>query len=150
MSDVTLKSFLAELQSCPSAAVEQPLLQSLYRQDPAFFQVMPLRARWQLLAGLHNTLLDYTSAKFSPLDLDRQSLPLPVRGLTIPVAQLIDAVTTANFELDQISWAEELELDLSESEDAACDQALIGAAAEALVDQLCAKGLAFLASCDLS
>jgi hypothetical protein len=125
------------------------LMQQLYRQDPLFFTALSLRQRWQLLGGLHITLLDYTSASFSPLGLEAQPLPLPVRQLTLPLAQLLDALVSAGFEREHVSWSEELDLELSEQEEAACDQVLTTPETEALLQELLSRGLAFLATCDL-
>lgn len=67
MTHPNLGPWLVELEHCPASAVQQPLLQELYQQDPLFFTALSRRQRWQLLAGLHITLLDYTSSSFSPL-----------------------------------------------------------------------------------
>lgn len=150
MSHPNLDQWLLELDRCPASAVEQPLLQDLYQQDPLFFAALSLRQRWQLLAGLHITLLDYTSSSFSPLGLEAQPLHLPVRQLTIPLAQLLDALVMAGFELDQLAWSEELDLELSEQEEAACDQVLTTPESAVLLQELLSRGLAFLATCDLS
>jgi hypothetical protein len=145
-----LDPWLVELDRCPASAVEQPLLQKLHQQDPLFFTALSLRQRWQLLLGMSITLLDYTSASFSPLGLEAEHLRLPVRHLTIPLAQLMDALVIAEFELDQVAWIEELEVELSEQEVAACDQVLTTPESEVLLHELLSRGLAFLASCDLS
>jgi hypothetical protein len=150
MTHHELEHWLADLERCPAAAVENPLLLQRYQQDPAFFTTLCLRQRWQLLAGLHITLLDYTSASYSPMGLEAERLPLPVRQLTIPLAQLIDALTVADFALDQVAWDEELALQLSEPEQAACDQVLAAPQIVALLHTLLSRGLAFLANCDLS
>lgn len=140
----------AELERCAASAVEQPLMQELYQQDRLFFTALSLRQRWQLLVGLHITLLDYTSAGFSPLGLEAEYLRLPVRQLTLPLVQLLDALVMTGFELDQVAWSEELALELSEQEEAACDQVLTTPESEALLQELLSRGLAFLATCDLS
>ena len=150
MSHPNLDQWLLELDRCPASAVEQPLLQDLYQQDPLFFAALSLRQRWQLLAGLHITLLDYTSSSFSPLGLEAQPLHLPVCQLTIPLAQLLDALVMAGFELDQLAWSEELDLELSEQEEAACDQVLTTPESAVLLQELLSRGLTFLATCDLS
>ncbi len=150
MTHPNLGPWLVELEHCPASAVEQPLLQELYQQDPLFFTALSQRQRWQLLAGLHITLLDYTSSSFSPLGLEAQPLQLPVRQLTIPLAQLLDALVMAGFELDQVAWSEELDLELSEQEEAACDQVLTTPGAAVMLQELLSRGLAFLATCDLS
>ena len=150
MSHPNLDQWVLELDRCPASAVEQPLLQDLYQQDPLFFAALSLRQRWQLLAGLHITLLDYTSSSFSPLGLEAQPLHLPVRQLTIPLAQLLDALVMAGFELDQLAWSEELDLELSEQEEAACDQVLTTPESAVLLQELLSRGLTFLATCDLS
>ena len=150
MTHAELGPWLVELEHCPASAVEQPLLQELYQQDPLFFAALSLRQRWQLLAGLHITLLDYTSSSFSPLGLEAHPLQLPVRELTIPLAQLLDALVMAGFEIDQLAWSEELDLELNEQEEAACDQVLTTPASTVLLQELLSRGLAFLATCDLS
>ena len=94
--------------------------------------------------------MDYTSARVSPLGLEAEFLRLPVRQLTIPLVQLMNALMITEFELDQVSWTEELDLELSEQEEAACDQVLMAPETEALLHQLLTRGLAFLANCDLS
>jgi hypothetical protein len=73
-----------------------------------------------------------------------------VRQLTLPLAQLMDALVIAEFELDQVAWIEELDMALTEQEEAACDQVLTTPASEAQLHQLLTRGLAFLATCDLS
>ena len=150
MTHPDFDQWLAELERCPATAVEMPLLLELHHRDPAFVSALPMRVRWQLLYGLHITLLDYTSASFSPLELQSQHLQLPVRQLTMSLHQLVEAVAIAEFDLDQIAWAEELDLELTEQELAACDQALVAAETEALLDQVVTRGLRFLDGCDLS
>jgi len=150
MSHPNLDQWVLELDRCPASAVEQPLLLELYQQDPQFFSALSLRQRWQLLLGLHITLLDYTSSSFSPLGLEAQPLHLPVRQLTIPLAQLLDALVMAGFDLDQVVWSEELNLELSEQEEAACDQVLTTPGSAVMLEELLSRGLAFLATCDLS
>jgi hypothetical protein len=145
-----LDTWLVELESCPASAVEQPLLQKIHQQDPLFSTALSLRQRWKLLFGLYITLLDYTSARFSPLGLEAEYLRLPVRQLTIPLVQLMNALVIAEFELDQVTWTEELDLQLSEQEEAACDQVLTTPESTGLLHELLSRGLAFLASCDLS
>jgi len=142
--------WLAELERCPATAVEKLLLLELHHRDPTFVAALPIRVRWQLLYGLHITLLDYTSASFSPLELQSQHLQLPVRQLTMSLHQLVEAVAIAEFALDQIAWAEELDVELTEQELAACDQVLVAPEAEALLDQAVARGLSFLDGCDIS
>jgi hypothetical protein len=149
MTHPDLAQWLTELDQCPASAVEQPLMQKLYQQNPLFFTALSLRQRWQLLVGLHMALLDYTSASFSPLELDAQFLSLPVRHRTIPLAQLLDALVIAGFNLDQVAWSEELDPELSEQEEAACDQVLTSQESAVLLQQLISRGLAFLAACDL-
>ena len=149
MTPPDLAQWLTELDQCPASAVEQPLMQELYQQNPLFFTALSLRQRWQLLGGLHITLLDYTSANISPLGLEIQHLPLPVRQLTIPLSQVVDALVSAGFELDQVTWTEDLDLELSEQEEAACDQVLTTQESAVLQQQLISRGLAFLATCDL-
>jgi len=149
MTHSDLDAWLTELDRCPASAVEQPLMQKLHRQDPMFFTALSLRQRWQLLGGLHITLLDYTSSNFSPLGLEAQHLPLPVRQLTLPMVQLLDALVINGFELDQVAWSEELDLELSEQEESACDQVLITPESEELVQECLIRGLACLATCDL-
>jgi hypothetical protein len=150
MTRPELDTWLVVLDRCPTTAVEQPLLLELHQQNPAFFTALSLRQRWQLLVGLYNTLLDFTSASFSPLGLENELLALPVRQLTLPLAQLMDALVIAEFELDQVAWIEELDMALTEQEEAACDQVLTTPASEAQLHQLLTRGLAFLATCDLS
>jgi hypothetical protein len=150
MTHPDLDQWRAELDHCPASAVEEPLVQELYRQDPLFFTALSLRQRWQLLVGLHITLLDYTSASYSPLGLEAEHLRLPVRQLTLPLVQLLDALVMTEFELDQVAWMEELDLGLSAQEEAACDQVLTSPESAALLQELLSRGLAFLASCDLS
>lgn len=150
MSHPNLDQWVLELDRCPASAVEQPLLLELYQQDPQFFSALSLRQRWQLLLGLHITLLDYTSSSFSPLGLEAQPLHLPVRQLTIPLAQLLDALVMAGFDLDQVVWSEELNLKLSKQEEAACDQVLTTPRSAVMLEELLSRGLAFLATCDLS
>lgn len=145
-----LDTWLVELESCPASTIEQPLLQKIHQQDPLFFTALSLCQRWKLLFGLYITLLDYTSARVSPLGLEAEFLRLPVRQLTIPLVQLMNALMITGFELDQVSWTEELDLELSEQEEAACDQVLMAPETEALLHQLLTRGLAFLANCDLS
>jgi len=149
MTHPDLAQWLTELDQCPASAVEQPLMQELYQQNPLFFTALSLRQRWQLLVGLHITLLDFTSANFSPLGLEAQHLPLPVRHLRLPLSQVLDALVSAGFELDQVAWSEELDLELSEQEEAACDQVLTTQESAVLQQQLISRGLAFLATCDL-
>lgn len=149
MTPPDLAQWLTELDQCPASAVEQPLMQELYQQNPLFFTALSLRQRWQLLVGLHITLLDFTSANFSPLWLEAQHLPLPVRDLRLPLTQVLDALVSAGFELDQVAWSEELALELSEQEEAACDQVLTTQESAVLQQQLISRGLAFLATCDL-
>jgi hypothetical protein len=149
MTHLDLDAWLIELDRCPASAVEQPMMQKLHRQDPLFFTALSLRQRWQLLVGLHITLLDYTSASFSPLGLETQHLPLPVRQLTLPLTQLLDALVMTGFELDQVAWSEELALELSEQEEAACDQVLTTPVSERLLQELLCRGLGFLVTCDL-
>jgi len=150
MTRPELDTWLVVLDRCPTTAVEQPLLLELHQQNPAFFTALSLRQRWQLLVGLYNTLLDFTSASFSPLGLENELLALPVRQLTLPLAQLMDALVIAEFELDQVAWIEELDMALTKQEEAACDQVLTTPASEAQLHQLLTRGLAFLATCDLS
>jgi hypothetical protein len=150
MTHPDLDRWKAELEHCPASAVEQPLMQELYRQDHLFFTTLNLRQRWELLVGLHITLLDYTSASFSPLGLEAQLLLLPVRQLTLPLTQLLDALVIAEFELDQVAWIEELDVELSEQEKGACDQVLTMPESELLLHELLSRGLAFLATCDLN
>lgn len=150
MTHPDLDRWLLELERCPASAVEQPLLQELHQQDPLFFTTLSQRQCWQLLVGLHITLLDYTSARFSPLELESRYLRLPARQLTLPLVQLMDALVIAEFELDQVAWIEELDVELSEEEEAACDRVLTTPEATALLHQLLSRGLAFLATCDLS
>jgi hypothetical protein len=150
MTRPELDTWLVVLDRCPTTAVEQPLLLELHQQNPAFFTALSLRQRWQLLVGLYNTLLDFTSASFSPLGLENELLALPVRQLTLPLAQLMDALVIAEFELDQVAWIEELDMALTEQEEAACDQVLTTPASEAQLHQLLTRGLAFLTTCDLS
>ncbi len=150
MTHPHLDQWRAELDHCPASAVEQPFMQQLYQQNRLFFTALSLRQRWQLLVGLHITLLDYTSAGFSPLGLEAQHLPLPVRQLTLPLVQLLDALLMTGFELDQVAWSEELDLELSEQEEAACNQVLMTPESEALLQELLSRGLAFLATCDLT
>ena len=150
MSHPNLDQWVLELDRCPASAVEQPLLLELYQQDPQFFSALSLRQRWQLLVGLHITLLDYTSSSFSPLGLEAQPLHLPVRQLTIPLAQLLDALVMAGFELDQVFWSEELDLELNEQEEAVCDRVFTTPGSAVLLEELLSRGLAFLATCDLS
>jgi len=102
------------------------------------------------LAGLHITLLDYTSSSFSPLGLEALPLHLPVRQLTLPLTQLMAALVIAGFELDHVAWSEELDLELSEQEEAACDQVLTTPGSAVMLQELLSRGLAFLATCDLS
>jgi len=149
MTHPDLAQWLTELEQCPASAVEQTLMQELYQQNPLFFTALSLRQRWQLLGGLHITLLDYTSASFSPLGLEAQHLQLPVRQLTLPLAQVLDALVISVFELDQVAWSEELALELSEQEEAACDQVLTTPESAVLLQHLISRGLAFLATCDL-
>lgn len=73
-----------------------------------------------------------------------------MRQLTIPLAQLLDALVMAGFELDQLAWSEELDLVLSEQEEAYCDQVLTTPESAVLLQELLSRGLAFLATCDLS
>ena len=134
MTHPDFDQWLAELERCPATAVEMPLLLELPRRDPTFVAALPMRLRWQLLYGLHITLLDYTSASFSPLELQSQNLLLPVRQLTMSLHQLVEAVAIAEFALDQIAWAEELDVELTEQELVACDQVLVSPEAEALLD----------------
>ena len=150
MTHPDVDQWLAELERCPATAVEIALLLELHHRDPTFVAALPMRVRWQLLYGLHITLLDYTSASFSPLELQSQHLQLPVRQLTMSLHQLVEAVAIAEFALDQIAWAEELDVELTEQELAACDQALVAPEAEALLDQVVARALSFLDGCDLS
>ena len=150
MSHPNLDQWVLELDRCPASAVEQPLVQALYQQDQQFFTALSQRQRWQLLVGLHITLLDYTNSKFSPLGLEALPLHLPVRQLTLPLAQLLDALVIAEFELDQVAWSEELDLELSEQEEADCDQVLTTPGAAVMLQELLSRGLAFLATCDLS
>ena len=150
MTHPHLDQWRAELDHCPASAVEQPFMQQLYQQNRLFFTALSLRQRWQLLVGLHITLLDYTSAGFSPLGLEAQHLPLPVRQLTLPLVQLLDALVMTGFELDQVAWTEELALELSEQEEAACNQVLTTPESEALLQELLSRGLAFLATCDVT
>ena len=91
MTHPNLDQWLLELDRCPASAVEQPLLRELYQQDPQFFSALSLRQRWQLLLGLHITLLDYKSSSFSPLGLEAQHLQLPVRHLRLPLSQVLHA-----------------------------------------------------------
>ena len=149
MTHPDLDVWLTELDRCPASAVEQSLMQELYQQNPLFFTALSLQQRWQLLGGLHITLLDYTSDSFSPLGLETQHLPLPVRQLTLPLLQLLDALVMTGFELDQVAWSEELALELSEQEEAACDQVLTSPHSERLLQELLCRGLGFLATCDL-
>jgi hypothetical protein len=69
MNHPDLNTWLTDLDRCPASAVEQPLMQQLYRQDPLFFNALSLRQRWKLMGSLPIILLDYTSASFSPLGL---------------------------------------------------------------------------------
>jgi hypothetical protein len=62
---------------------------------------------------------------------------------------VLDALVSAGFELDQVAWSEELDLELSEQEEAACDQVLRSQESAVLQQQLISRGLAFLATCDL-
>ena len=149
MTHPDLAQWLTELDQCQASAVEQPLVQKLYQQNPLFFTALSERQRWQLLVGLHITLLDFTSANFSPLGLEAQHLPLPVRDLRLPLSQLLDALVSAGFELDQVAWSEELDLELSAQEEAACDQVLRSQESAVMLQQLISRGLAFLATCDL-
>lgn len=149
MTHPDLAQWLTELDQCPASAVEQPLMQELYQQNPLFFTALSERQRWQLLVGLHITLLDFTSANFSPLGLEAQHLPLPVRDLRLPLSQVLDALVSAGFELDQVAWCEELDLELSEQEEVACDQVLTTPELAALLQELLSRGLAFLATCEL-
>ena len=66
-------------------------MQELYQQNPLSFTALSLRQRWQLLVGLHITLLDFTSNNFSPLGLEAQHLHLPVRHLRLPLSQVLHA-----------------------------------------------------------
>ena len=91
MTHPNLGQWLLELDRCPASAVKQPLVQALYQQDHQFFTALSLRQRWQLLVGLHNTLLDFTSANFSPLGLEAKHLQLPVRHLRLPLSQVLHA-----------------------------------------------------------
>jgi hypothetical protein len=150
MTHPDLDVWLTELDRCPASAVEQSLMQELYQQNPLFFTALSLQQRWQLLGGLHITLLDYTSDSFSPLGLETQHLPLPVRQLTLPMVQLLDALVINRFELDQVAWSEEFDLELSEQEQAACDQVLRTPESEGLLQELLSRGLMFLATCDLN
>ena len=149
MTHPDFDQWLAELERCPATAVEMPLLLELHHRDPTFVAALPMRVRWQLLYGLHITLLDYTSASFSPLELQSQHLQLPFRQLTMSLHQLVEAVAIAEFDLDQIAWAEELDVELTEQELAACDQALVAAESQILLNQLLERGLTFIARCDL-
>ena len=148
MTHPDVDQWLAELERCPATAVEIALLLELHHRDPTFVAALPMRVRWQLLYGLHITLLDYTSASFSPLELQGQHLQLPVRQLTMSLHQLVEAVAIAEFDLDQIAWAEELDVELTEQELAACDQALVAAESQILLNQLLERGLTFIARCD--
>jgi hypothetical protein len=149
MTHPDFDQWLAELERCPATAVEMPLLLELHHRDPTFVAALPMRVRWQLLYGLHITLLDYTSASFSPLELQSQHLQLPVRQLTMSLHQLVEAVAIAEFALDQIAWAEELDVELTEKALAACDQALVAAESQVLLNLVLERGLTFLARCDL-
>ena len=91
MTHPNLGPWLVELEHCPASAVEQPLVQELYQQDPLFFTALSRRQRWQLLAGLHITLLDYKSSSFSPLGFEAQPLQLPVRHMRLPLSQVLHA-----------------------------------------------------------
>jgi hypothetical protein len=91
MTHPDLAQWLTELDQCPASAVEQPLMQELYQQNHVFFTGLSERQRWQLLVGLHITLLDFTSANSSPLGLEAQHLPLPVRHFRLPLSQVLDA-----------------------------------------------------------
>jgi hypothetical protein len=150
MTYTDFDQWLSELERCPVTAVEMPLLLELHQRDPAFVAALPMRVRWQLLYGLHITLLDYTSASFSQLKLQSQHLLLPVRQLTMSLHALVEAVAIAEFALDQIAWAEELDLELTEQELAACDQVLLATESQVLLDQVLERGLSFLDGCDLS
>jgi hypothetical protein len=149
MTRSDLELWLVELDRCPATAVEMPLLLELHRRDPGFVATLPLRAYWQLLYGLHITLLDYTSASFSPLGLEIQHLQLPVRQLTISLQQLVEALAVAEFAPNQIAWEEELDVELTQQELAGCDQALTAPEFRVRLDQVLRRGLAFLEGCDL-
>lgn len=86
-----LDTWLVEVERCPASADEQPLLLELYQQDPLSFTALSLRQRRQLLVGLHITLLDFTSANFSPLGLEAQHLQLLVLHLRLPLSQVLHA-----------------------------------------------------------
>jgi len=58
----------------------------------------------------------------------------------------------AGFGLDQVAWSEELDLNLSEQEEAACDQVLTtpGQGSAVMLQELLSRELTFLATCNLS
>ena len=71
--------------------MEQTLLRELYQQDPQFFSALSLRKRWQLLLGLHITLLDYRSSSLSPSGLEAQPLQMLLLHLRLPLSQVLHA-----------------------------------------------------------
>lgn len=151
MSTPIPATFLHELMLCPAAAIETPDLRSLYEADHRFYLALDHRQRWRLLYGLQMVLLDYTSATFNPMDLERVELLLPVgtQSTRISLQQLLQALDVADFFPERLDWADELAMALDPQDLQACHAALISHQADALLHQALDTGLAFLSTCDL-
>lgn len=145
-SSQLLKSFYSTLQDNPVEAAESDELQQLIQLDRYFYHQLAAEDRWRLLFGLTISLLDFSDG----IDLNTHFLPLPGGFPSLSLWQLCDSLVCVDFQLDDLDWADEMDLKhpLTIAELDACAAVLSAPETLERLDSLIAEGLSFIETCD--
>lgn len=139
-------SFRDTLHANPVLAVESPELQQLIQNDRTFYKQLPADDRWRLVYGLTISLLDFADG----IDLNAHLLTLPGGLPSLTLWQICDSLVCADFQLDGLDWAEELQLaeSLSNAQLDACTATLSAPETIERLDNLIREGMIFIENCD--